>query len=324
MTSTPTTRRHRAAPQPPGTGAPPAAPAPVPARRRRWRLRGEHATTALIALPLVLVFLVFSWGPIVRGLVMSFQRTNFVAADEWVGWENFTYVLSDPLLPTAVGNTVLYGVLCMVLGFPLPIVLAVAMAELRRRGGIYSALVYLPVVFPPVVSILLWKVFYDPSPTGLFNTAAGWVGIDPQPWLNSGGSAMLSLVLEATWAGAGTNTIIFLAALTSVNSELYEAAELDGAGIWRRIRHITLPQIRGIVLVLALLTVIGTAQVFSGPYLFTGGGPDNATTTVLLMIFNYAFVNGDYGAAAALSLLLALVLAAVAAAYQVLTRKVNR
>ncbi len=299
-------------------------PAPVRRRRRPWFLRRENLSATVIALPMILVFLYFCWGPIVRGLVMSFQRTNFVTDPSWVGLENFTYVLSDPLLPTAVGNTLVYGLLCLVIGFPIPVVLAVAMSELRTRGGLYSALAYLPVVVPPVVSVLLWKVFYDPSPDGLFNTALGWVGVDPVGWLNSTDSALPSLVLEATWAGAGTNVIIFIAALTGVQSELYEAAELDGAGIWSRIWHITLPQIRSIVVVLVLLQIIGTAQVFTGPYLFTGGGPNNATMTVLLMIFNYAFVNGDYGAATALSLLLALVLAVFAGIYQLATRKVTR
>ncbi len=312
------------------TLAPPAPPAPAPrqpsTRRRRgpasWLRRGSLGAV-LLALPLVAAFLYFSWGPIVRGLVMAFQSSNFVGAADWVGLENFAYVLSDPLLPTAIGNTAWYGLLCLVFGFPLPIFLAVVMSEVRKRGGVYSVLAYLPVVVPPVVAILLWKVFYDPSSTGLFNTVLGWFGIDPQPWLNSAQMAMPALVLEATWANAGTNVIIFLAALTGVRTELYEAAELDGAGVWRRIWHITLPQIRGIILVLVLLQVVGTAQVFTEPFLFTGGGPSNATLTILLMIYNYAFLNADYGAATALSVLLALVLCLFAGLYQLATRRLD-
>ena len=312
------------------TLAPPAPPAPAPrsARTRPRRgpaawLRRGNLGAVLLALPLVAAFLYFSWGPIVRGLVMAFQSSNFVGAADWVGLENFAYVLSDPLLPTAIGNTAWYGLLCLVFGFPLPIFLAVVMSEVRKRGGVYSVLAYLPVVVPPVVAILLWKVFYDPSSTGLFNTVLGWVGLDPQPWLNSAQTAMPALVLEATWANAGTNVIIFLAALTGVRTELYEAAELDGAGVWRRIWHITLPQIRGIILVLVLLQVVGTAQVFTEPFLFTGGGPSNATLTLLLMIYNYAFLNADYGAATALSVLLALVLCLFAGLYQLATRRLD-
>ena len=123
---------------------------------------------------------------------------------------------------------------------------------------------------------------------------------------------MPSLVLESTWANAGGTVIIYLAALTGVNRELYEAASVDGASLWRKVWHITLPQLRGVLLVTMILQIIGTAQVFLEPYLFTSGGPANSTLTVLLLIYNYAFGNslgGDYGSATALSLMLAAFLA---------------
>ena len=134
---------------------------------------------------------------------------------------------------------------------------------------------------------------------------------------------MPSLVLESTWANAGGTVIIYLAALTGVNRELYEAAAVDGASLWHKVWHITLPQLRGVLLVTMILQIIGTAQVFLEPYLFTGGGPANATMTVLLLIYNYAFGNslgGDYGAATALSLMLAAFLALMSAVYFRLTR----
>ena len=123
---------------------------------------------------------------------------------------------------------------------------------------------------------------------------------------------MPSLVLEATWAAAGGSIIIYVAALLGVPGELYDAAEVDGASIWRKIWHVTLPQLRGVLFVMLILQVIATAQVFLEPFLFTGGGPGNATVTVLLLIYRYAFQNslgGDYGEATALSVMLAIVLA---------------
>ncbi|GAB3999464.1 hypothetical protein GCM10029992_28300 [Glycomyces albus] len=134
---------------------------------------------------------------------------------------------------------------------------------------------------------------------------------------------MPALVLEATWAAAGGTIIIYLAALTGVDPSLYEAAEIDGAGIWHKIWHITLPQLRGVLLITFILQIIGTAQVFLEPFLFTDGGPANSTVTVLLLIYRYAFTNslgGDYGAATALSLMLAVVLALFSALYFRLTR----
>lgn len=295
---------------------------PASSRRRSftaWRTRGGLAAI-MLALPALIVFGYFAWTPIVRGVVMSFQSNNFVSAGHWVGWGNFAYVLKDPLLATAALNTLWYTVLALVFGFPVPLFLAIFIGELRRKG-LYSVLAYLPVVVPPVASILLWKTFYDPAPSGVFNSILGVVGLGPFSWLNSPTAAMPSIVLEATWASAGGTMVIYLAALGSMNTELYEAAELDGARIPRRIWHITLPQLRGVMLVMLLLQVIGTMQVFTEPYIFTGGGPDNATITVLLLVYRYAFINVDYGAATALSVLLAVVLALISAIYQLATRK---
>jgi multiple sugar transport system permease protein len=272
---------------------------------------------------MLVVFTVFSWVPIGQAVVMSFQQTNLVSDATFVGLENFRTVLTDPLLWTAVRNTLWFAFLALLFGYPVPLLVAVLMSEVRRCRGLYGALAYLPVVVPPVVAVLLWKFFYDASPTGVFNTLLGYVGIDPLPWLQDADVAMPALVIEATWAAAGGTIIIYLAALTSVAPELYEAAEIDGAGVWRKVWHVTLPRLRNVLLVTFILQIIGTAQVFLEPFLFTGGGPANSTTTILLLIYDYAFANslgGDYGAATALSLMLAAVLAVFSAVYFRLTR----
>lgn len=232
-------------------------------------------------------------------------------------------MLADPLFSTAASNTAWFALLALVVGFPVPIVLAVIMSEVRRGRGLYSALAYLPVVVPPVVSVLLWRFFFDAGPNGVFNSMLGWVGLGPLPWLQNASSAMPSIVIEATWAGAGGAVIIYLAALLSVPPELYDAAEVDGASIWQKIWHVTLPQLRGVLLVTLILQLIATAQLFTEPFLFTGGGPANSTTTVLLLIYRYAFQNslgGEYGMAAALIVMLAAFLAVFTAGYFCLTR----
>ena len=293
----------------------------VPWFARAFRRSRSNLVALAIALPAILVFLYFSWGPILSSLVMSVQRVVPGGAVDWVGWENFSYVLTDPGLPQATLNTVYYTVLAVVFGFPVPLALAVFISELRKRSWYFSALAYLPVVVPPVVAILLWKFFYDPTADGVFNTILSWVGIGPLPWLNSTAMAMPAIVLETTWASAGSAVIIYIAALTSVPGELYEAAELDGSGVWRRIWHVTLPQMRGVIGTMLLLQVIGTMQIFTEPYLFTGGGPQGATKTLLMTIYDYAFYRVDYGAATALSVILAVVLSVFSGAYLMLTRR---
>ena len=198
------------------------------------------------------------------------------------------------------------------------------MSEVRRFRGVYSALAYLPVVIPPVVAVLLWKTFYDAQPDGrlqhdprLGRTSARTRGCSRQHW-----RCRRSCSSRRGRTPAAT-VIIYLAALTGVNRELYEAASVDGASLWRKVWHITLPQLRGVLLVTMILQIIGTAQVFLEPYLFTSGGPANSTLTVLLLIYDYAFGNslgGDYGKATALSLMLAAFLALFSLVYLRATR----
>jgi multiple sugar transport system permease protein len=286
-------------------------------------VRNGGLSTLLFLFPLLFVFGLFSWYPIVRTVVMSLQHTNLVQAPTWVGLDNFRAVLQDPLFPIAVKNTAYFALLALIFGYPVPLAAAGLMSEVRRRRHVYSVLAYLPVVIPPVVAVLLWKTFYDAGSVGVFNTALGWVHLGPYPWLQSQSWAMPSLVLESTWANAGATVIIYLAALTGVNPELYEAASVDGATLWQKVWRVTLPQLRGVLLVTLILQIIGTAQVFLEPFLFTSGGPANATLTVLLLIYDYAFGNslgGDYGMATALSLMLAGFLAVFSLVYLWATR----
>ncbi len=299
-----------------------------PARRRRRRtpmtwIKGGGPAALVFMLPMLVIFGVFSWGPIVESVVMSLQKTNFVAAPAFVGVDNFLAVFRDPLFPQAVANTGWFALLALIFGYPLPLVVAVLMSEVRRLRGLFSVLAYLPVIVPPVVAALLWKIFFDASPHGVFNTILGWAHIPPQPWIQSASTAMPSIVLEATWAAAGGTVIIYLAALTSVSPELYDAAEVDGAGIWQKIWHVTLPQLRPVLLITFVLQIIGTAQVFLEPFLITQGGPVNSTLTILQLIFRYAFQNSTglgYGQATALSILLALFLALFSFVYFRITK----
>jgi multiple sugar transport system permease protein len=294
-----------------------------PRRFARLRISRDGLSTFAFLLPLLVVFGLFAWFPILRALVMSVQETNLVSEPTFVGLDNFRGVLADPQFGIAVMNTAWFALLALIFGFPVPIILAVLMSEVRRGRGVYSALAYLPVVVPPVVSVLLWRFFYDASAHGVFNTVLGWVGVGPFPWLQSAASAMPSIVVEATWANAGATVIIYFAALLSVPSDLYDAADVDGASIWQKIVNVTLPQLRSVLIVTLILQLIATAQLFTEPLLFTSGGPNNATLTVLLLIYRYAFQNslgGDYGMAAALSLMLAGFLAVFTAGYYRLTR----
>ncbi|MCE7011978.1 sugar ABC transporter permease [Kibdelosporangium philippinense] len=296
----------------------PAEAPPVGVSRLRRKVNDNLTAYGLLAAALV-VFALFSWYPIVRGILLSFQEVNFVDPPKWVGFDNFERLFADPLFATAWLNTLEFTVIALVLGFAVPFVTAVLLNELRHAKAFFRVAVYLPVMLPPVVVAMLWKWIYNPGP-GLANAALGAVGLPESSWLDSSSTAMVSLVIVSTWANMGSTTLIYLAALQTIPGELYESAELDGAGLFKRLWHVTIPQTKFVLLVLLLLQVVATMQVFTEPYVMTGGGPEESTVTVLLLLYRYAFTYNDFGSASAMSLLLLIALAIFSGFYLRLTR----
>lgn len=295
---------------------------PGPARRRRSLRRTiiDNALAYAFLTAGILCFALFSWYPLVRGVLLSFQQVNFVTDPVWVGLDNFRVLFADPLFWTAWRNTLVFTGLALVFGYLVPLALAVLLNELRHLAGFFRLAVYLPVMLPPIVTVLLWQFFYDPG-NGLFNTLLRGAHLPESQWTQSSSTAILSLVLVSTWSNLGGATLIYLAGLQSIPGELYEAAELDGASVWQRLRHVTLPHLRFVMLVMLLLQIIATMQVFIEPYQLTGTtNPD--TITIMVLIYRYAFtVNHDFGLAAAMSVLLFAVLGAFSALYLWLTRE---
>ncbi|MEM8531507.1 MAG: sugar ABC transporter permease [Chloroflexota bacterium] len=290
--------------------------------RIHWRRALTHNLMAyFFLLPALVLFALFSWYPIVRGFIISFQRVDLLGPTQWVGLANFQLVLNDPLFVRAWLNTLQFAGMAFFLGYFVPIILALAVNEMRRGRNYFQLAFYLPVMLPPMVSVILWQWFYDPGP-GLMNTILRMLQLPPQLWLQSPDTAMFSLVILSTWANAGGTMLLYLAALQGIPAHLYDAAEIDGANVGQRLMHVTLPQIRSVMLILLVLQIIGTMQVFTEPFVMTDGGPVNSTLTVLLLLYRYAFQYGNFGAAGALGLMLFAVLVTFSIVYLWLTRRI--
>ncbi|GAA1306512.1 sugar ABC transporter permease [Planotetraspora silvatica] len=297
---------------------------PVTNRRRRQPTKLRRAvrrnlTAYGFLCGALICFAFFSWYPMVRQVILSFQKTNFVDAPEWVGLKNFRTVFSDPAFAPAWINTAMFTLLALLCGYVIPFITAIVLNELRHARAYLRFVVYLPVMLPPAVGVLLFQWFYNPD-YGLFNQVLSFFHLPGLQWLNSSGTALISLVIVSTWMNMGSGTLIYLAALQTIPSELYEAAELDGAGLFKRIRHITIPQTKLILLVMLLLQIVATMQVFIEPYLLTGGGPENSTVTVVYLMYQYAFNFGSLNAGNALGLMLMLVLMVFSAIYLRISR----
>jgi multiple sugar transport system permease protein len=272
----------------------------------------------LFLLPALVIFALFVWYPLVLGFIMSFQNVDMINPAVWVGWSNYQNVLTDPLFGVAWRNTLAFTGYALLFGYLVPIVVALLINEMRHGKGLFRLAFYLPVMLPPIVTAFLWLWLYN-ADHGLINAVLRLVHLPGGLWLASKGTALPALVVVATWGAAGSTMLIYLAALQGVPASLYEAAEIDGSNLWQRIWHVTLPTIRPIMLLMLVLQIIATMQVFTEPFTITGGGPDNATLTILMLIYRYTFQNAEFGEASALGVILFLVLAGFALIYMRMT-----
>ena len=292
---------------------------------QKKHIRPQHFAAFFFLLPAICIFAFFSWRPILYGFWLAFYEYPFSPLEKpaFVGLDNFKTLLHDKWFYISWFNTIVFVLLSLSIGFFVPIILAVTVNEVRRGSSFFRLGFYLPVIIPMVVVLLVWKFLYYPH-EGLFDSFIKMIGFQPVEWLANKKTAMISLVIMGTWKNAGATMIIYLAALQGVPPQLYEAAEIDGASIWQRLRNITIPHLVPLMLIILILQIIGTTQVFVEPFIMTGGGPDNATLTVLYSIYNAAFESFDFGLAAAMSLVLFFVLVLFTGVYFLIVRKLRQ
>jgi multiple sugar transport system permease protein len=257
--------------------------------------------------PALLVFAVFLWYPIIQNFFLAFQSYVPGFEKEWVGLKNVTDVLRDPKLPRAALNTLVFVGICLAIGYVVPIAAAIAIMEIRKGRSFFRLAIYVPNIIPGIALYIIWRWVFNPS-VGLLNQFIGLFGAHPQQWILSARQVLVSLCLMATWANFGATAVLYMASLTTISPELYESAELEGAGFFQRIRHVTLPGISGTMNLLLVLQLIATFQVLQEPFVMTSGGPNDASLTVMLLTYNYAFVDVEFGRAGALGSMLFLAL----------------
>ena len=278
-------------------------------------MRRENAAWAFVAPALVALGLFF-FLPVVAALVLSFTDFDIYSLADirnlrFVGFDNYIALLKTPLFWKALGNTLYF----VVLGVPLSIALSLGAAllinaPLARFKGLFRTLYFAPVVTTLVAVAVIWRYLLH-TKYGLINWALGGIGIPPVDWLGDPNWAMPAIVLFAVWKNFGYNMIILLAGLQTIPEELYEAAKIDGAGGWAQFRHITLPALAPVMLVVSILTMAGYFQLFAEPYVMTQGGPVESTVSVLYFMFEQGFKWWNLGFATSVAFVLFLILFAI-------------
>lgn len=278
---------------------------------KKWSLTGEDMWGYAFIAVAMIVFCVFTVYPVISAFFTSFEKYKPLGST-FVGLENYKTTFSSSLFYKSIWNTLVYTVFTVPLSLCISFIVAILILPFKKKvQSLFKSMYYLPAVASGVALSVVWLWIYDPLPTGLLNSLLANFGISNVNWLGSSDTAMFSLILMALLAGHGTQIIIYLAALLGVPSSLFEAADLDGATFLQKVWFIVLPLVKPTTLFLLVTGVIGSFQVFMNAYMMTGGGPDNATTMVGLMIFNNAFKYSDYGLACAQALILAVVIAAI-------------
>jgi ABC-type sugar transport system permease subunit len=282
-------------------------------RFRIWHWRHRQTLVAYTILtPLVLYYVVFTWFPILVVAAISLTEWNVIQwPPTFVGPANYAKVLTDPYYHNVIRVTVTFSAAVIVLTMSIGLGIAVLLNGSLRGRAIYRTIWYLPVIISGAVMAQTLYVFLYPARIGALNGLLGLVGLAPVIWTSSDFWMPIWVIAFSVWRGVGGVVIFFLAGLQSVDSALYEAAQVDGANGWRRFRHVTLPQLAPVTLFVFVTQLVGSLQIWEAPLVLTFGGPSNSTRTLVYSMYGDAFGNLTMGLAAAQAILLLVVLMAL-------------
>ena len=262
-----------------------------------------------MVLPALIVLAVFFFVPVLAAFVLSFSDFDLYALADWhhlrwVGLSNYVDLLLRPLFWKALANTLYFVVLGVPLSIGVSLLAALSLnSPLLRFKGLWRTLMFAPVVTTLVAVAVVWKYFFHYE-YGVVNQFTAWLGLAPIDWLGNPRWSMLTIVIFAAWKNFGVNMVILLAALQAIPEDLYEAARMDGAGLWRQFIHITIPMLAPSLLMVSVLTMAGYFQLFAEPYVMTQGGPLQSTVSVLYLMYDEGFKWWNLGQACAVAVVL--------------------
>jgi len=259
----------------------------------------EAVAFHVFAAPWIVGFLVFTLIPFVASLVLSLMHYEIITPPVWAGVGNYVKIIKDPLIRQSLKVTTLYSVGSVSLGLIVAFLAALLMNQKIAGINVWRTIYYMPSTLSGVPVALLWMWIFSPT-WGLLNTALGWLGIQGPQWLFSRVWVIPSLILMSVWSMGGS-MVIFLAGLQGIPQQLYESAELDGAGPWNRFRYVTIPMVSPVIFFNLVMGIIGSFRSFTNAYVMTDGGPANASLLYVLYLYRQAFNYWSMGYACAMA-----------------------
>ncbi len=267
--------------------------------RKEWKRLAEGL---LFISPWIVGFLWFTLGPLLASGILSFFQWDLLTSPKWQGLGNYGRALQEPLFWQSLKVTVIYTLFSVPLGIAVALILAIMLNQPIRGRVWFRSIFYLPAIMSGVAVSVLWKWMFNPQ-FGLINFLLDKIGIRGPAWLSSAQWALPALIIMSLW-GTGSSMIIYLAGLQGIPTQLYEAAEIDGAGTWAKFWAITIPMLTPTIFFTLIMGIINSFQVFTQAYVMTGGGPQYATYFFVLYLYENAFRYFRMGYASSLAWIL--------------------
>lgn len=285
----------------------------------------EAISGYLYVSPFFILFLIFGLFPIIFSFYLGFQKWSGLGEMEFIGLQNFKWILTDPMFWTSLSNTLIMWVLGTLPQLIVGIILAYALnSALIKMKTFFRVSIFMPYVTSTVAVAIVFGVMFNSQDFGLINSILGLFGVGPITWTTSNWGVKIAISTMVFWRWIGYNTIIYLAGLQGIPNELYEAADIDGATVRQKIQYISFPMLRPIVVFLVFTTTIGALQLFTEPLVFLGRGAREEGITVVLYLYREAFNNLAFGPASATALILFFIIIVISAINVFVANRIGR
>lgn len=275
----------------------------------------------ILLVPTLILFIIVLWQPLLSGLVLSFFETSGYEAVRFNGLQNYRDIITNSEFTAALVNSFAYTFWSLAIGFLMPLVVAMMLNEMVHLKALYRFTFYFPSMIPGMATALLWYFIFDPGEGGVLNMILALFGRSPSMWLQNSALTIPLIVITMTWRGFGGTMLIYLAALQGINQDLYEAASIDGAGFFRKVWHIEVPQLKSMIMLMLIRQIIGVFQVMQEPLAMTGGGPNNASISLMLESYYYGFRYFEAGRSMAVGAVTFVILAVLTVIYQLISKR---
>lgn len=287
------------------------------------RIRSDLIAWGLMA-PSLILFAFFVWVPLIDTVKMSFFDVKGTTLVDFVGFKNYTLLWAQPAFKIAWVNTVKYTVCSLAVGLCVPVIIAALITEVTHFKGFFRVAAYYPNVIPSIAAVMIFTFFFGTGNSGVLNILLSKIGIGPIGFLTNEKFVIFWIVVAMTWKAAGSTALVYMASISSVSPELYEAATIDGASPFRRFFSITMPTILKTGKTMLILQILAVFQILYEPMMMTNGGPNNASISIMELVYNLAFSQLKMSQAAALSVEVCIMLIIITAIYYAVVNKVEK